>query len=262
MTDAQLLPVIWILASMVLAVLVTLFITSAQLTQLAFTLPGRVLIQFARLVYYLGIPYTALLMRAIAPVDMGLTGVSGSVLGWTGAEWLSSVRWGLAAGALALIPIGIAARQLVHAGYPLGVEARSTGAMIVDGLYTEIHWAFYRTAPLILVDSIYVAALLSLGLIGLELLVSLLRNGLGQQPEERQSWLGTALLLTLSTTLFVLTRNLWLMIVTHITVEILLKVWTLHLTRGLNTIQPQPQARSAEPVYDPDVRPLNKQPEV
>ena len=257
MTATQLLPVIWILASMVVYVLETLLVSQTQLTRWQAAGVGRWLIQIARLLYYLGVPYAALLAGVIAPVDMGLTGVAGPVLGWTGAEWLHSVGLGLIAGAVVLIPIGIAARQMDRAGHPLGVDERSAGAILVDSIYAESHWAFYRTAPLMLLDNVYVATLIGLGLIGVELLVSLLRSGLGQYPEERQSWLGTLLLLTLSAALFVLTRNLWVMILTHIAVEMLIKWWATRLARRTAETQLPLQ----EPAYDPDVRLLNEQPE-
>ncbi len=257
MTDTQLLPVIWILASMVVRVLVTLFVGPAQLARLNFTTGGHWLVQIARLIYYIGVPYAALLTRAIAPVDMGLVGVSGPVLGWTGAEWLHSLGAGLMAGVLTLIPIGLTARQMARAGHPLGVDARSAGAIVVDGIYTESHWAFYRAAPLILLDSAYVATLVGSGLVGVELFVALLRNGLGQEPEERQRWLRTALLLTLSAALFILTRNVWVVILTHIVIEVLLKVWAARLAQRPVEV-PFPHY---VPAYDPDVRPLNKQPE-
>ncbi len=258
MTDIQLWPVIWILASMVACVLGTLFVSPAMLTRLSASTAGRWLIQFTRLIFFIGVPYAALLTRAIAPVDLGLTGVSGPLLGWTGSEWLESVGWGLMSGALVLIPIGFAARQMKHAGHPLNFEARATSPLLIDSLYAEVHWAFYRAAPLILLDNVYMAILIGLGLVGVELLVSLLRSGLGQQPEERQAWLKTGLLLTLSAVLFFLTHNLWVMILTHGVVEVLLKVWTAHLAPGASEPQaPQPY----EPAYDPDVRPLNKQPE-
>ncbi len=256
MTDMQLLPVIWILASMVAYVLATLFVGPAQLARLRAAAAGRVLLQAARLIYYLGVPYAALLTRAVAPVDIGLAGISGPILGWTGAAWLHSFSAGVMAGVLVLIPIGIAARQLARAQQPLGVDERSIGLIIVDGIYLESHWAFYRTAPLILLDNAYVATLFGLGLIGVELLVSLVRNGLGQQPEERQSWLETMLLLALSTALFILTRNVWIIIAAHLTVELLLKAWTARLA---HPAIPAPPARY-EAAPDPDVRPLNEQP--
>ncbi len=260
MTDTQLLPVIWILGSMVVYVLTILFVSPAVLERLQATIRGRSLILVVRLVYYIGVPYAALLTRAIAPVDMGLTGVGGSLLGWTGAEWLHDLGMGLLAGAVTLIPLGLAARQMARAGCPFGVDEHTSSAVVVDGVYAEIHWAFYRTAPLIILENAYVATLIGLGLVGVELLVSLIRNGLGQRPEERQAWLETALLLTLSAVLFVLTRNVWIIILTHIAVAVLLKTWTTHLARRPASFAPVAQEPPV-PLHDPDVRPLNERSE-
>ncbi len=259
MTDAQLLPVIWVLGSMVMYVLTSLVVGPAQLARLRATPQGRSLVQVVRLFYYIGVPYAALLTRAIAPVDMGLTGVGGSLLGWTGAEWLHNLGMGLMASALALIPIALAVRQMARAGQPFGLDERSVGAVVVDGVYAETHWAFYRAAPLIILDDVYTATLIGLGLVGVELLVLLIRNSLGQ-PAERQSWLVTAWLLTLSAALFILTRNMWIIILVHIAVTVLLKAWTARLVQHPASAAPFVQEASS-PQHDPDVHPLKEQSE-
>jgi len=256
MTAAQLLPVVWTLASMTVAVLAILFISAAQLEQLRATSGGRFLEQFLRLVYFSGVPYAALLTGSIAASDMGLIGAGGSLLGWSPAEWLHGVRTALLLGAIVLLPIGLASRQIARAGQPLGVDDRSAGAVIVDAIYAEIHWAFYRAAPLILLSDVYAAVLFGVLLVGVEWIVVLIRNGLSPSPEERQSWLRRAALLALSAALFALTQNVWLAIVTHSVVELAWKVW-------LRRLVPRPIEPARSPIGskpDPDVRPLHEQP--
>lgn len=229
MTDTQLLPVIWVLGSMVVAVLITLLISPARARQLRLTLGGRIAEQLGRLVYYVGVPYAALLTKSLAPIDLGLTGNSGPLLGWSSVDWLRQLNDVLIVGALALISTGLTARQMARANVPLGVDERSTGAILIDAAYAEIHWAFYRAAPFIILNDIYWATLLGLGLVGVEVLVSIVRNGPGTQIEERQSWIGLALLMAMSATLFILTHNLWLAIGLHIVVEVALKFWAARL---------------------------------
>ncbi|HTP09998.1 MAG TPA: hypothetical protein VMP08_17195 [Anaerolineae bacterium] len=256
MTEAQLLPVVWTLASMTVAVLAILLVGATQLARLRATTGGRFLEQFLRLVYFIGVPYAALLTGSIASIDMGLTGAGGSILGWSPAEWLHGLSTALMLGVIVLLPIGLAGRQIARAGQPLGLDDRSAGAVIVDAIYAEIHWAFYRAAPLILLSDIYTAVLFGVMLVGVEWIVVLIRNGLSPSPEERQSWLRRSALLAVSAALFALTRNVWLAIILHATLELLWKVW-------LRRLVPRPieQVRSPiGPVSDPDVRPLHDQP--
>jgi hypothetical protein len=223
MTDAQLLPVIWVLASMVLAVLATLTFSPARAAHFRSTLGGRVSEQVGRLVYYAGLPYAALLTRSLSPLDLGLAGNSGPIVGWSSVDWLRHLGAAWVVGALALIPIVLAARQLARTAQPLSVAERSTGAILIEAAYAEIHWAFYRAAPLIILGDVYWATVIGLGLIGVEILVTLVRNGLGTRPEEYQAWLGQALLLSLSATVFIATRNVWLALLLHIVVELAIK---------------------------------------
>jgi hypothetical protein len=162
----------------------------------------------------------------------------------------------LALGVIVLLPIGVAGRQIARAGRPLGIDDRSAGAVIVDAIYSEIHWAFYRAAPLILLGEVYAAVLFGALLVGVEWLVELIRNGLSPSPEERQRWLRRGVLLALSAVLFALTQNVWLAIGLHAVLELLWKVW-------LQRLAPHPiglEQAPIRPASDPDVRPLQDQP--
>jgi hypothetical protein len=255
MTEAQLVPVLWTLASMTAAVLAILFVGPAQLNRLRANTGGRFLEQLLRVIYFIGVPYAALLTGSIAAIDMGLTGAGGSILGWSPAEWLRGLGTALTLGALVLFPIGFASRQIARAGQPVGTDDRSAGAVIVEAIYAETHWAFYRAAPLILLADVYTAVIFGALLVGVEWLVVLIRNGLSPSPEERQRWLRRGALLALSAALFALTQNVWLALLVHIVLELAWKVW-------LRRLAPRP----IEPVYTPvvtvsdsDVRPLRKQ---
>jgi hypothetical protein len=261
MTEAQLLPVIWTLASMTVAVLSMLLISPARLAQLRLSVGGRFLEHFLRLLYFVGIPYAALLTRAIAPIDMGLSGSGGPLLGWTAAEWLRGLGTALTIGVLVLIPIGWASRQIARAGLPLSADERSVGAVIVEAIYSEFHWTFYRAAPLILLADVYGAVLVGVVLVGTEWLVMLMRNGLSSMAAERQLWLRRIIFLAMSAALFILTQNAWLAIGLHLASEIMLKAWLAHLTRRAEPVMVETlQQTSRELARDPDVRPLNERP--
>ena len=57
MTETQLLPVVWTLASMTVAVLAILIVAPAQLDRWRATTGGRLLEQLLRLIYFIGEPY-------------------------------------------------------------------------------------------------------------------------------------------------------------------------------------------------------------
>jgi hypothetical protein len=254
MNETQLLPVVWSLASITVAVLVILFVSPALLARLHASLGGRLAVQLLRLLYFIGWPYAALLTGSLAPIDLGLTGAGGAVLGWDVADWLRGLSLTLTVGLIVVLPIGLASGQMKRAlrEAPLGADDRSVGVVLVDALYAEVHWAFYRTAPLILLENVYVAALIGMALVSMEWSVELIRNGLSPAPEERQRWLRRILLLAVSATLFVLTRNLWLLLGLHLALELIWKAWLGRLVHHpIETVAPP-----IDPRPDPDVRPL------
>jgi hypothetical protein len=255
MTEAQLLPVVWTLASMTLAVLAILFVSPALLARLHASLAGRLAVPLLRLVYFIGLPYAALFTGSLAPIDLVLTGAGGAVLGWDVAAWLRGLSTTLTLGVIVVLPIGLASWQMSRAGHraALGTDDRAVGAVLIEGLYAEIHWAFYRAAPLILLENVYTAALIGMVLVGVEWSVDLIRNGLSRAPEDRQRWLRRVLLLAVSATLFVLTRNLWLLIGLHLVLELIWKAW-------LGRLVHHPIETTAVPIDphpDGDVHPLN-----
>jgi hypothetical protein len=239
---------------MTLAVLAILFISPALLTRLHSSLAGRLGVPLLRLLYFIGLPYAALLTGSLAPIDLGLTGAGGAVLGWDVAAWLRGLSLTLTVGVFVVLPIGLASWQIARAGHwgALGVDRRSVGVVLIEALYAEIHWAFYRAAPLVLLENVYPAALIGMVLVGVEWSVELIRNGLSRAPEDRQRWLRRVLLLAVSATLFVLTRNLWLLIGLRLVLELIWKAW-------LGRLAHHPIETAATPIDprpDADVRPL------
>jgi len=227
MTETQLWPVVWTLASMTLAVLAILFVSPALLARLHASLGGRLAVPLLRLLYFIGLPYAALLTGSLAPIDLGLTGAGGAVLGWDVAAWLRGLSLTLTVGVLVALPVGLASWQIARAGHSaaLGADDRSAGVVLIEALYAEVHWGFYRAAPLVLLENVSTAALIGMVLVGVEWSVELIRNGLSRAPEDRQRWLRRVLLLAASATLFVLTRNLWLLIGLHLVLELIWKAW-------------------------------------
>ena len=246
---------------MVIAVLITLYFSPARADYFRLTLGGRVAEQVGRLVYFVGLPYAALLAKSLSPIDLGIAGNTGPILGWSSVNWLSQLSDALVIALIALLPIALTARHMAHTGHPLGVDVRSTGAILIDAAYAEIHWAFYRAAPFILLQNVYAATLIGLVLVGVELLVTLVRNGLGTSAEEHQSWLGQLLFLAMSASLFIITRNVWLTLIVHLVVELGLKAWSVQLADRVAgqaaQVQRYYERDSIDERLEPDERPTS-----
>jgi hypothetical protein len=153
-----------------------------------------------RWVYHLGIPYIALITGAVAARDMGVTGM-------TGVEWL---RGGIVcAGVIgvAWIALGLRRVELSYAGW---------GQAAMD----EPRWALYRGAASLWADPLWAGPLLGLG-------VGLLEWILWLQPWAQRARPAPAEWTNLvrvcgSTLLFLLTRNLWLIVLTQACLSLLL----------------------------------------
>ena len=195
--------------------------------------PG--LLQVLRLLYYVGVPFAALLWGQDAVVRrlLGLqslelpAGPSASAVGQAGvpvaANWLDWARdlgWaaGLGLGTWAFLALGWWAyrRAVAGAGDPggLSVPEGSGWVFLREAACHEVHWAFYRNAPILAVGG-YWGIWLGLGLVGLEAVLNpAWRAGLAD-PERVPRQLLRLALAVISGVLFLLTENLWLALAVH-----------------------------------------------
>ena len=182
---------------------------------------GRFALEGARFVFYLGLPYLALLSGAFAPRDAGLQGspVSDLLLGWTPEAWARALGHAAALGAFTLVTLAALVWQIRRAqGYPptaLGVEHHSLAVSIREAVYAEAHWSFYRTWPMALLSDARWASLGGLALATFEaLLAGQTDSGAGRLR------LSDALLASLSATYFALSGgNMWLAMLVQLAVR-------------------------------------------
>ena len=187
--------------------------------------PGTWLLEGARLVYFIGMPYLALLAGAFAPSDVGLQGslAPNLLLGWTAEEWMRALGQAIALGLLALLAIWLLTWQIRRAGghAPAALEFNDASAAhaIRDGIYAEAHWSFYRALPMVLWGDAGRAALLGLALAAAEALLA----GRRAPSSVNRISASSALLGMMSATFFALTGgNFWLAIVLQWTIRIAL----------------------------------------
>jgi hypothetical protein len=193
---------------------------------------GRITLEGARFVFYVGLPYAALLTGAFAPSDVGLQGspAPGLILGWTPEDWARAIGQAAALAGLSLTVVAVLAWQARRAGghvaMALSIEPISIAHSIREAVYAEAHWSFYRALPalaaasaasLAMLSEARWAALAGLGLITVEALLA----GRYTETGRHRIRLYDALLAATSATFFALTGgNMWVASVLQIVARI------------------------------------------
>ena len=169
------------------------------------------LYHIARFVYYIGIPYAALRQGFASAQMMGLGA-------WNGKFEDVLIGFGLCTAAVVLFAVAWRARGRSTL-YPAAQGSTPgqhwlTSALAI--LYLEIHWAFYRSGPILwLGGDYYTGSVLGLVLIWVEGLASPAVRAELRRPETSMhvaiDW-GTSLCMT---AVFYFARSLWIVIPAH-----------------------------------------------
>lgn len=180
-----------------------------------------------RLLYYVGLPFAALFWghdaivgRLLGPQPFILpeNGQRSATVSANWFDWLQDFGWtlGLGLGLLGLFLLTRWARRraLIGSEDEGRGEQTSSWETIREAAYHEIHWAFYRNAPIV-TFGLYWGIWVGLLLVALEALANpVWRRGLSA-PERASKQLLRATLAVVSSVLFLQTQNLWLSIVLH-----------------------------------------------
>jgi hypothetical protein len=176
------------------------------------------LLQFLRLLYYIGLPIAALLLGHDAVMEkfLGLKFEADTGI----AAWVRGLGWAAALGvtAWALLALGwwTYRRALAAAGQsPMAAGSDASGWVFLrEALYHEVHWAFYRNA-FVVVWGVYWGAWCGLALIATEAVLSPAWRGGLADPQKAPAQLMRGALAVVSSALFLLTQNLWLALAVH-----------------------------------------------
>jgi hypothetical protein len=188
------------------------------------------LLQSLRLLYYLGVPFAALVWGHDAVVELvlglkrlDLTIVDGNVSAAVAANWESWAQgagWAAALGfgAWALLALGwFAYRRALFTASERNEMAgvNSSGWVLLrEAAYHETHWAFYRNVP-ILTLGIYWGVWIGLALVAIEAMLNpAWRKGLADSRQAPRHLMRGALGV-LSAVLFPMAQNLWLALIVH-----------------------------------------------
>jgi hypothetical protein len=199
------------------------------------------LFQALRLLYHIGLPFVALfwgrdavisrflgLQRLALPTAAALAEGASANANWL--DWANDAGWtaalGLGSWAMLLAAGWVRHQALARAGEPR-LGSKATGwETLREALYHEIHWAFYRNAP-IMAFGFYWGTWAGLTLVALEAVLNpAWRKGLST-PGGAASLVLRAALAVISSLLYLQAQNLWLAILLH---------WGV--TSGLRTLYP------------------------
>jgi len=200
---------------------------------------GRIFLQLIRLLYYVGLPYFVVLRRVLSLVMIGLRGSEMSeaawwLLGWQVDDWAQALGWAAGLGSIVAILLALAWRNAVRAQgqspFVRGVwPVQPWWVTLREVVYNEIHWAFYRVGPQLVLSDTYWAVLIGAAFPLLEWLLDpdwwvQIRGGPRRELVLMQfMWLAT------STVYFLLARNVWLALMLHLVLALALNRWLAFL---------------------------------
>jgi hypothetical protein len=168
-----------------------------------------------RFLYFVGLPYVALLSGLIPATEVGLVN----------RDWLRDLTLLLPLGLGALL-ILVLLRALVmwREGTASGGVAPSELPLpfwtrLRESVYQEINWAFYRSAPLLALEDRAQGIALGLGIVALEAWLNPAWRERWRHPSLASTALRTASLAVLMAVIFGITGNLWVTLALHLAVE-------------------------------------------
>jgi len=196
-----------------------------------------------RFVYYVGLPYTALVLGVLPGRYLGLVGLNRLQTGAAGGvdagpdawrllaqlrdaaslailDWLPGVGTLLSLGAIMLLLLSVAwlgysrARRSLSPGSGVAGAPSPLPSMVQVG-YQAIHWSFYRSVAWLLTDDLYLAVVGGILLVGVEWLLDPGRMmARAQQPAAEEPLIDASLLIATSV-IFFFVPNLWLLAPVH-----------------------------------------------
>jgi hypothetical protein len=210
----------------------------ARLTSWRF---GPLLLQFLRLLYYIGLPTAAFYLGHDAVIRryLGLSDEQSNV--WL--RWIHDIGWAAALGVGTWALLAVSWWAYHRALHAIGKESLIAGAsasgwvFLREAAYHEVHWAFYRNAPILilaqaqLAGNEYWGVWIGLMLVALEAALNPAWRKELADPERAPARLMRGALAVVGSVLFILTKdgNLLLSLLLHFCVS-----WGLAtLTRAL-----------------------------
>ncbi len=220
--DSKLFLPIWVVGSLTLSALVTGWLYRGdgwRAEALEQSSVGGLIFELGALFFAIGLPFLALLTGTLSLdlMGMGRPWSSGDHLaGFTPGEWLRGAGEMLGA-------VGFVLFVLWHSRGGSGLITRHEGAAsdALAAVRDEAHWMFYRAPGTLITGDPFVGVLTGIGLTLFEWLLNPRFLAHDIKRENRWNLLLRLTCLIVSATLYLGTRNLWLMMAAHIAVRVI-----------------------------------------
>lgn len=189
---------------------------------------GSVPLEVLRFLYYLCVPYVALTRGVTNASLMGLWSID-----WFKVSWFERLGLGTVLGLGTLVLLLWGWRRYLQAATAIGywpygrpfMESAKTvltpwgwGLILLEVLYLEIHWAFYRGATIRLLGDYYGVFLSMLVIVGEWWLNPQTRRYLSMARQNGETLTTVAMALSV-TIVYYFTSNLWLCVAVHMAVQ-------------------------------------------
>ena len=193
-----------------------------------------------RFVYYIGLPYLALILGVVPGRYLGLVGpgrlrepVSGPAPGFLAQirdhlslvflSWLPDVGTIVGLGVVAMLLLGVTwlgyahLRGIVASGDKINLaslqDRKAPG--VVRVIYEAVHWSFYRGVVWLLTDSLYLGVVGGILLVGAEWMLDSGWVADVRRAQTRDVLLVDASVLVATSVIFFFVPNLWLLLPIH-----------------------------------------------
>ena len=172
-------------------------------------------------VYYLGIPFLAAL-NGLLPADLlgvqGTEWVEGQGLqGFPWEDWVQGIGL-MAAAVVAMVAVWLVGRWVSNRGGLVPVSPDLPGPLwqrLLHAFYDQVHWAFYRSGPILWLGDVYWGTFAGLALVLVEMLLNPSVRWSLKNAETAGPPLFRLGMVWITALLFLATQNLWLTIGFH-----------------------------------------------
>ncbi len=176
---------------------------------------GRVLGELARWVYYLGLPYVALIL--------GYTSIR--ALGIWATSWLEPLVWATALGVGTVIVFLWVWRPFARMEHVYAVDQPqwSWARRVIEAIYQQAHWAFYRSGPILWLGDFYWGSFVGLFLTLIEGWTNPSVRSSIRDIHRADAPLWTGSIAVVTTIIFIFSENVWYCLATHLILDLVLR---------------------------------------
>jgi hypothetical protein len=178
---------------------------------------GSITAEVLLFAFHIGLPFIAVIAGALSLdlLGLGASWTDGQhIAGFTVDEWARGAVIAAGVAAFVLMALRFSSRTAVNAA----LQHEGAYNSIRNAFYEQVHWAFYRAPFILLLNDVALGVAAGTGFIALEWLAhASIQRGQARSPAR---WWLTVCCALAGGALFLLTQNLWLMIVADLVIRI------------------------------------------